>query len=553
MKVSIPESISKNISIQFLLFAFIISFVLKVNNITIGSPFVTIDDNTNFNGGFLVWFGQVPPQRMYLESWVTGIVCLVTFIAKSLAAGQGLEVLKVNLVADAFRDYYGMPDPYVLSYRWVMLAFDMLTAWFVYQVAKQVLRERWQGMAAVMAAVMYLFSYNTVWSDVVARPDTLTAFFAMAGLYFYYRSDFGEKIQSYWISSALLGCAAGMKLHGAFFAIFIVFDLLRVHGFFRGLVRALPLVIISITFFALSAGIPLFDPLKYVKLRMLNYKDDLSPWITWGDHFITLFRGTGWLTIPLIFAAALGIVKNSTQAHDHKGRSVILLSICWLLLFAAIRALRAYWMLPALPLFYIAAVYALGTVRGSRLAGAVAAVVIALMALQTFHQFWEFRGTDYNGLRRWVVENVQANEAIYIYGYEALYLPKSTQCIARMRAGLEKTLQRGLDQDVPFTVRHVKNWEEKSELVLFDMLNFRYDGGYTYYGFYSAPLEVFEDIITLDEMRYIMIQQHFDMSLAPGLAQYLEAHCTFIAHRTGAGGGGRGLEYRIYKRKPVSA
>jgi hypothetical protein len=210
-------------------------------------------------------------------------------------------------------------------------------------------------------------------------------------------------------------------------------------------------------------------------------------------------------------------------------------------------------MLPALPLFYIAAVYGLSTVPRPRLAGAAAAVVLVLMALQTFHQFWEFRGADYNGLRRWVMENVQPDEAIYIYGYEALNLPKNTQCIARMRAGLEKNLQRDLDKGMPFTVRHVKNWEEKSDLVLFDMLNLRHDGGYAYYSFYTAPLELFENVITLDEMRYIMIQQHFDMSLAPGLEQYLEAHCTFVAQRTGAGGGGQGLGYRIYKRKPVGA
>lgn len=543
--------ISDNKPFIFLILAFSVSFILKVVNIKVGSPFVTIDDNTTFEGGFLVWFGNVPPQRMYLESWVAGSISILTYIIKTVLNGHGMASLNINLVTNAFRDYYGAPDQYILVYRWVMLILDMITAGFVYLTAKLVLKDRWQGLAAAIVAAMYLFSYNTIWSDLVARPDTLTSFFGVIGLYFYYRSEFGDNIGCFWISAALLGCAAGMKLHGAFFAIFILIDLLRVHGIKKGVRRAIPLVMISILFFAVSAGIPIFDPLKYVKLRMLNYKDDLSLWITWGKHFITLFRGTGWLIIPLLIIAAWKATRSTFHIIDNQIKSVILLSILWLMLFTIIRALRAYWMLPALPLFYMTAVYALGNgaIGLPKKGVTVAVAIVILMAWQTFGQFRQFRKVEFNGLRQWVVENIQKNEPFYIFGYEALRLPKSTLCIRNIATGLERIENEDIRQGKSFTIRHLKNWEEQSTLKLFDMLNFKFDNGYVFYSNYTAPLNLFEGIIDLDQMQYILVQQHFFLEDKPVLLEYIKKNFNLVKKAIGAGGGGLGLNYEIYKRK----
>lgn len=41
--------------------------------------------------------------------------------------------------------------------------------------------------------------------------------------------------------------------------------------------------------------------------------------------------------------------------------------------------------------------------------------------------------------------------------------------------------------------------------------------------------------------------------MANRLEQYLKEHCTFVAYQTGAGGGGKGLGYQVYKRKPVGS
>jgi len=57
--------------------AFLISFALKAANIGVGAPQFMIDDFTLYQGGFLVWFGQAPPQHAFLESWVCGLSSLL--------------------------------------------------------------------------------------------------------------------------------------------------------------------------------------------------------------------------------------------------------------------------------------------------------------------------------------------------------------------------------------------------------------------------------------------------------------------------------------------
>jgi hypothetical protein len=123
--------------------------------------------------------------------------------------------------------------------------------------------------------------------------------FMVAGLLMYYRSDFGRR--QGWLLGAgfMLGLGAGLKLHLAFAVILLLGDLVRVHGLRTAVRLGWAFALLSLLAFAVSAGIPLFDPLKYVKLRVTNAKDDASPWIKWGEQFITMLRGGGWVALPL--------------------------------------------------------------------------------------------------------------------------------------------------------------------------------------------------------------------------------------------------------------
>ena len=51
-----------------------------------------------------------------------------------------------------------------------------------------------------------------------------------------------------------------------------------------------------------------------------------------------------------------------------------------------------------------------------------------------------------------------------------------------------------------------EHWGERSALTLFEMLNFRNESGYTYYAYYTVPLDRFEGIMSLDDMHYIFLQ-----------------------------------------------
>ncbi len=528
-----------------LILALLLSLGLKLAILRVGSPFITIDDNTAFEGGFMVWFGQAPPQRMYLESWVTGISCLSTYLFR-LISHDNLHGIGVNFVANAYRDYYGHPDLYVHVYRFVMILIDMTTAWLVYLLALLLLRNRWKGWAATLAAVFYLFAYNTYWCDMVARPDTLTAFFAVVALFFYYRSDFGNNTNQFLCSCVAFGLAAGMKLHAALFAIFVALDLLRVHGLSRGLPKVLLLGGVSLFFFFFAAGSPFFDPLMYIKLRRANAIDDASPWIKWGEQFLPLFKGTGWLIIPGVLISPWAFRRDADK--DEKIKSIIFLSICWLALFASIRQLRAYWMLPALPLFFITASYAFSAIGARQITYIVVGVVVLTMLGQSLSQVHCLRAVPFKELRTWIKNNAQG-KPFFILGYEAIMLPKDTNCIRNRALGLRRIIESSVKEGLPFTIRHLKNWEERSRLLLYDMLNYQYEPGLEYYSYYSTPLEKYSGIISLNRMKFILLQKYFPISSEPRIRKLLREKFVYVTEVTGAGGGGGGLHYKIYKRK----
>ena len=526
---------------------FIFSAALKGSLLKIGAPFITIDDITAYNGGFLVWFGNSPPQRMFLESWVYGLSSLATYLVHLVRAGQ-LETLGSNLVADAYRHFHHHPEPYVTSYRSLMLLVDLATAVLTWRLARLVLADRWRGWAAALVAALYLLSYNTVWCNVVARPDTLVTFFSTLGLYWYYKSEFGERSGFFQLSAVALGLAGGLKLHAVFFVVFITLDLLRVYGLRRAWSRIVPFGLIAVFLFLVGTGMLLFDPLRYIKLRMLNVVDDASPWIQWGEQILAALKGTGWVVLPLV---GLGAWQAWRDRSDRRAGSVALLAVGWMILFLSIRQLRPYWMLPALPVFYLAAVLALTRMRREVAAGVATLLLLALGA-QTVQVTRQLGQVPYTELKTWVTDNVAADAPMFIFGYEALDLPRNTACMARVRAGLEREMAADIQAGTPFVERHLKNWEETSRLTLFDLLNNTSDQGYDYYSYYLTPLDKFTGLLDMDAMQYLLVMEGFESPDDFPLQDYLAAHFTLRTTVTGNGGGGFGLTYRIYERRPQS-
>jgi hypothetical protein len=527
---------------------FLLAAGLRLAAINVGSPFITIDDKSAFEGGFLVWFGHAPPQRMYLESWLYGIVCIAVYVGKVIA-GTSSGALDVDIVARAYRDFYGHPELYVTVYRAFNLVVDLMTALLVYRIALHALGERWRGWAAACVAAMYLLSYNTLWSGVVARPDSFLTFFCCLGLLLYLKSDGGRNQTLLLGGAAALGIAAGMKLHGAFLVIFICIDLLRLHGLRDGMRNALLLAVVSVLFFCVAAGSPLFDPLTYAKLRFENYVDDRSPWLHWGAQFWSMLRGTGWLTLALAIPGAWVILaRRRSMPGEENLRSILLVGAGWLLLFALTRQLRPYWMLPALPVFYILAVYGATSLLRKRWGVVAAGLMIAVLAAQFAIQLRELRVARYNELRDWVVANA-AGRPFYILGFDALILPKNTTCMTRTAQALERRIKHDLAAGLPFTLRHAKNWEESSSLALLDMLGFAYEPGYEFYDYYSTPPEMLSGIVALDRMNLLVVQERFDLDQVPEIRDKLTTEYRPIAERYGAGGGERGLKYLIYERR----
>jgi hypothetical protein len=540
------STLSRYLPFLILLFVFLFSFGTKLSVLEVGAPYVTIDDQTKYEAGFHVWFGQAPPQRMYIESWISGISSITTYVARNI--GQE-GAIGLNLVADAYRDFYANPDPYVRAYRSLMLFVDFLTAVLIFLLAREVARRHSEAnWIAAIAASLYMLSFNTLWAYVVARPDTLTVFFAVSGLLLYYRSDFGEQQKSLILSGVLLGLATGMKLHGAFFVIFICFDLWRQLGFKEAVKRAFWFGLVSVIVFAVAAGSVIFDPALYVKLRLLNARDDASPWLEWGDQFFTILRGTGWLIVPLILLSVWMIRRLPQWKGDPRLASVIFLSICWLILFASLRVLRGYWMLPALPLFHMAAAFVIVYAARAYWRLPVLALLFGVFGTQLWVEGKAFRDVPFNELRSWVIKNVKADDTVYIFGYTALNLPFNTSAIQQHKQVLEAGFADSVAGEESFTNRHIRLWEERARYRLFDMLNFRSEVGYRYFGYNSFLPEVMEEFVSFDSVDFILLQKHFDLSDEDELAGLLQAEFEPSTSLTAPGGGGYGLSYDVYKR-----
>jgi len=527
---------------------FVIALVLKINILEVGAPYITIDDQTAFEGGFLVWFGEAPPQRTYLESWIVGITSLVAYGYAALTQGHALGV---DVVSDAYRAYILDPKPFVFTYRVVSLGMDLLTALLVFLLSVKIFEgQKYQRWLAALSTGCYLLSYNTIWCNVVARPDIPATLFSLLGLSLYFRSDAGVKLGYSLMAAAAFGAAAGLKLHAVFFVFLILLDVLRLHGFRAAIRYGIPFGLTAFLFFCIAAGSVLFDPLLYVKLRVLNMKDDESPWLHWGDQFVTMFRGSGWLALILMIFGVIASRASKDWSKSSRLSSLLFIACGWLLLFCSIRQLRAYWMLPALPLFYIAAAYGVAKIRNKSAAISIGVAMLAVLGWQSLSQFNELKAVQYDQLQTWVQKNVSKDSPIYILGFESLFLPKSDAAMLAQRLGLHRKIEEALKNGDPYTMRHIQMWEEEAALHLQDLLGSRPLAGFTYYSYFGTPLAEYSGIVEFKDMQYVMLQEHFDLSTEPSLAIELKHSFELVASQlVGPGGGKNGLRYEVYKRK----
>lgn len=545
-------SAQHKVSLLFVILALGISLFFKLSLIGIGAPYTTIDDYTLFNAGFLVWFGEAPPQRMYLESWLTGATSIATYIYHQISLGQTSH-LGLNLVADAFRDFQNNPSDYVLHYRYLMLSFDLITAFFIYRLASLFFTKGQDNhWLAALPACMYLLTYNTLWCNLVARPDTMTAFFSVIGLYAYFKSERGAKKNYLFAAAIFLGCATGFKLHAAFFVVAIVIDLVRVNGIKSFLQLIIPFGVIAIFLFCVTAGSPLFDPLLYVKLRALNVKDDASPWIKQGDQFLVVLRGTGWLAIPLMLGALFLIIKQWRSALNQNLKSIVIIASLFLLLFCSLRVLRGYWMLPALPLFYILAIYAVKQIPHKLGAVFAAVIICGLMTVQSFQQYQHFTQARYNELQTWVKTNVKSDDILYVVGYDTLFLPKNTTSLQNRKKVLAEGLEGATREGENFTSRHIRLWEERVELMLIDMLNATSATGYNYYSLNGTPIEYLESTVSYSDIDFMFVMKGITDTDTKGLLTKIHTDFVKVTEANAPGGkqGTGGLTYEIYARKP---
>lgn len=530
-----------------LLFSVLLLAVGKLTVVSVGGPFTTVDDLTAFDAGFLVWFGFPPPQRMYLESWLIGLSSIVVYSAKSIAI-DGFQSLSLDIVANAYADFYNKPEPYVAVYRSFIILVDASTAFFVYRISERILSGVSEKWIIAIPALVYALTYNTLWSAIVIRPDSLTTFFATVSFYFYLQSDYGRKSDLLYLSAIFAGAAAGMKLHGALFAIVLAADLLRARGVKQGFKPSFLLAIISLITFLVLSGVPIFDPALYVKIRALNYDHDISPWITRSDQLMSILRGSNWISIPLAaigsyfwFAGRTGILQ------EDRVKSVLFLSLVWLLVFLSIRQLRAYWMLPALPGFYVLAAIALASLKQKRLKLLVSILLVVISALGYLQQLSSFRTTPYDQMSVWLSEHGR-QKTILMLGYDSLPLMRSESSVANTIGMLEARVTEIVAEERSFLRSHVRSWEERATIRKLQMLGGD-SRGFDYYAYHTVPMSTLFRYVPPVDVDIVIVQAHFSEETLASVFESLGQPFSFLATFVGPGGGGGGLDYYVYTRR----
>lgn len=528
-----------------------ISIALKLHVFYVGSPYVTIDDNTLYEAGFLVWFGEPPPQRTYIESWLVGLSSILTYAVKLITTGN-IDLIGINLVADAYRDFINTPDQYIYSYRALMLIADFATALIVFFFARHIFQEeKGAHWWAAAAASLFLLSYNTLWCYLVARPDTMTTFLVALGTLLYYQSNFGDRKNYFFASAIILGAATGFKLHACLFVIFFSIDLIRELGFANALRKAIPFGFCALLTFFISAGSPLFDPLLYIKLRALNIKDDESPWIQWGDQVITVLRGTGYILAPIIVGGAIFSFIKYRNSMRPKIRSILFISVILLGTFLSIRQLRAYWMLPALPIFLVAGTYLVTRIPIKIIRIVALPLIGVIFFFQIYNQSHEFDNARYGEMSQWVKENVNSDDVIYIIGYDTLFLPWNTTSLRNRKSAYEYLIQKSLDEGESYTNRHIRLWEERARLELIHMLNAKSDNGFNYYGLNTSPLASLRGKVEFSDIKYVLSMQNYHTTEADELLSKVKQEFIKITTVNAPGGkaGTGGLPYDVYVRR----
>jgi hypothetical protein len=246
------------------------------------------------------------------------------------------------------------------------------------------------------------------------------------------------------------------------------------------------------------------------------------------------------------------MIKQWRSSLNQNLKSLALIAGLFLLLFCSLRVLRGYWMLPALPLFYILAIYAVKQIPHKLGAIFAAVIICSLMAIQSFQQYQHFTQARYNELQTWITANVKSEDTLFVVGFDTLFLPKNTTSLQNRKKILAQGLEAATQQGESFTARHVRLWEERAELMLIDMLNATSSTGYNYYSLNSTPLEYLAGAVSYNEIDFMFVMKGITDTDAKGLLTKVHADFVKVAEANAPGGksGTGGLTYEIYARKP---
>ena len=117
-----------------------------------------------------------------------------------------------------------------------------------------------------------------------------------------------------------------------------------------------------------------------------------------------------------------------------------------------------------------------------------------------------------------------------------------------LREVYEGVAEGDREAGLPFVERHAKNWEEASQLRLFEMLDYR-NQGYYYFFYDQLPFDRFPQVAPLEAFEYLVVQEGFEPAQAPAVRDLLASRYVKVGEARSEGMQGRGMRNEIYRRK----
>ena len=336
--------------------------------------------------------------------------------------------------------FFGYNNFY-LTIKVFTVVIQTLTAFIVYAIFSNIFSHR-KGLCYALVFIILVTIDVTLWPHNIPFTHLLPVF---AGIYFLVKDDFSPSFFSFFLSGFMFACATLLSTNVIFYTLLVPTITMVNNGF------KIKKIIIdgAVAFIGFLIPFIMFGIYFYVN-------DALSDWYLWNVisastysgyksgfwNFINLFYGLIklWRWYPFVILSIFAlykILKDKLYKNNKFMIFILGVLICSviskLMMNKSVERYNLY-LLPGI-LFLLGTGFGFISAKYKKIYMIITAVFVAVVLLQVNYSAWK---NPYdrsfhvrNNLKKWIKENVQKNDRIFVWieGYEIYYETKQKRAL----------------------------------------------------------------------------------------------------------------------------